>query len=413
MADIPLPQELLNLLSKPVLQLIRHRKDNGTMISRRFVFNFGCFLAILTILYLRPPITSLSPFAKQNSFQSNFSALPKAAHHESDASLFISGTTKPSGYNYSRVLVMGKLMEDDTSWIEQELPSLPTAIYVVDNGSAPLRIPKNKGHEAMVYLTYIIDHYDRLPDTSLFFHPHKITWHNNILLNLDTAFTIQSLSDARVAREGYFNARCHHDPGCPDWLHLDRPEAEWDLIKKTEERFFTSELWQQLHPGASFPASISQPCCAQFAVSRDRIRSRSQGEYIRYRNWLLDTELPDEISGRIMEYTWQYIFAGVSEFCPPIHACYCDGYGVCFGGAQQLQDWLDILKERELSDTEISVLMENGQQADSEPIKYLRQKSDELNQELSTRKEAAFRRGDDPRNRAVEAGREWADGDGF
>ena len=369
------------------------------MITRRHVPIFGALLVVLTTLYIY--------------HSSRPSASPQHILPSATEPVFAAGHAKPASYNCSRILVMGKLKDDDISWINQELPNLDTAIYIVDDDSGPLRIPQNKGHEAMVYLTYIIDHYDDLPDTNLFFHPHKITWHNNILLNLDTAFTIERLSDARVAREGYFNARCHHDPGCPDWLHLDRPEAEWDLIKKTEERFFTRDLWQELHPGAPFPVSISQPCCAQFAVSKDRIQAKPQAEYIRYREWLLNTELPDEISGRIMEYTWQYIFAGFAEFCPAMHACYCDGYGICFGGAQQLQGWLDILKNREMCNTEASELVEAGHQPESEAVKSLKQQIRELDEDLSARKEEAFQRGDDPKNRAIEVGREWKEGDGF
>ena len=36
-------------------------------------------------------------------------------------------------------------------------------LYVTDNPSAPLTVPKNKGREAMVYLTHIINHYSNLP----------------------------------------------------------------------------------------------------------------------------------------------------------------------------------------------------------------------------------------------------------
>jgi Protein of unknown function (DUF3431) len=381
------------------------------MVTLRCLLLLGPLLLFLFIFYFYHPPNPTSPSQHVQTPSDEPISADKPITNTGET-VFIAGLTKPAGSNYSRILVMGKLKKDDISWVEQELPDLQTAIYVVDDESAQ-QIPKNKGHEAMVYLTYIIDHYDELPDTSLFFHPHKITWHNNVLLNLDTAFTIQSLSDARVAREGYFNARCHHDPGCPDWLHIDRPEEEWDLVKKTEERYFTKDLWQQLHPEAPFPASISQPCCAQFAVSKDRIRTRPRSEYIRYREWLLNTELKDEISGRIMEYTWQYIFAGVSEFCPATHACYCDGYGVCFGGAQELQDWLDILKRREITDAEITVLVDAVERAESESIKSLREQSEKLSNELSIWKEEAFRRGDNPKNRALEVGRRWSEGDGF
>jgi hypothetical protein len=312
------------------------------------------------------------------------------------------------------MLVVGKLKHDDVSWIDTEFPGLNTSIYVVDDDdpNAPLRIPKNKGHEAMVYLTYIIDHYNELPDTVLFFHPHKGTWHNNVLNDLDTATTIRRLNDAHVARKGYFNTRCHHDPGCPDWLHIDRPKAEWDLVKKNEERFFTSQVWRELHPFAPLPTAISQPCCAQFAVSRERIRAHPRSEYVRYRNWLLWTDLEDQISGRIMEYTWQYIFTGQSELCPPEHECYCDGYGICHGGEAELHNWLQMLRQREILDEDVNLLT-NSNRGDSPETAAKRMRVDQLNSELNRLKDEAIERGKDPRSRAVECGRSWKDGDGF
>ena len=327
---------------------------------------------------------------------------------------FTPGIAKPASENYTRTLVMGRLRDDDVSWVDTSLPGLNTAIYVVndDDPNARLRIPKNKGHEAMVYLTYIIDHYDELPDTVLFFHPHQGTWHNNILNDLDTAVTIRRLNDAHVARKGYFNSRCHHDPGCPDWLHLDRPEAEWDLVKKNEERYFTSKVWRELHPFDPLPTSISQPCCAQFAVSRDRIRAQPRSEYVRYRDWLLWTKLEDDISGRIMEYSWQYIFTGQSEFCPPQHECYCDGYGICFGGEAELQHWLNILRSRELLEEEMELLSFSNR-GESVEAAEKKERVTELNKQLDRLKAEALERGKDPKSRAVECGRLWKEGDGF
>ena len=53
-----------------------------------------------------------------------------------------------------------------------------------------------------------------------------------------------------------------------------------------------------------------------------------------------------------MEYNWQYIFTGQSEWCPPQHQCYCDGYGICLGGTDEkkVQEWLDMLREWEMKD---------------------------------------------------------------
>jgi hypothetical protein len=258
----------------------------------------------------------------------------------------------------------------------------------------------------MVYLTYIIDHYDALPDTVLFFHAHQITWHNNFLLDLDAAKTIERLNDARVARMGYMNTRCHLDPGCPDWIHLDRPEEEYDEVHKAEEKYFTLSVWRELHPFTPIPKALSQPCCAQFAVSGERIRARPKAEYEHYRNWLLHTTLEDTFAGRIMEYTWQVIFTGEPEFCPKAHSCYCDGYGVCFGGAQGLQDWLDMLRRREILEEEIEKIEkakeESKDKEGTEEIVFLRKRVRELDEELDKRKKEAYERGEDPKNRAKE-----------
>ena len=97
------------------------------------------------------------------------------------------GKLKPAGSNYTKALVLPKLRSEDTSWVEETLGDmlssggLSHAIYVVDDASAPLHPPQNKGHEVMVYLTYIIDHYDALPDVSIFMHAHRWSWHNNEL----------------------------------------------------------------------------------------------------------------------------------------------------------------------------------------------------------------------------------------
>ncbi len=60
-------------------------------------------------------------------------------------------------------LVVASLESDDVSWIQRYLPDWYTYRYVADNPRAPLTVPKNKGHEAMIYLTHIINYYSNLP----------------------------------------------------------------------------------------------------------------------------------------------------------------------------------------------------------------------------------------------------------
>ncbi|KIV96151.1 hypothetical protein PV10_00054 [Exophiala mesophila] len=376
-------------------------------------------LIIITIVLIQQ--LNLNPFSKSPYYGQTTQLY--------DPNVFEPGVAKPAGSNYSRVLVMGHLQSEDVSWVARELPEFDTHIYVVDKPDPitsdhdPSRLPANKGHEAMVYLTYIIDHYTSLPDVVLFFHPHRIAWHNNILLDLDTVKTIKLISSPHVVRQGYFNSRCHLDPGCPDWLHVDRPRWRWDLHRKPEEPVLTSELFRELHgpnqhtdptwhPPVQLPAHISQPCCAQFAVSGDRIRARPRDFYIRYRDWILATPLDDKTSGRLLEYSWQYMFTGNFEFCPNMHHCYCDGYGLCFEGDAGLEHWLRVLRVREKVDEKRVKLHDRGQ-ADGEKYKALLAESNRLTDELDHLRELALIRGFDPRIRAQEVGRVWHEGDGF
>lgn len=57
--------------------------------------------------------------------------------------------------------------------------------------------------EVMVYLSYIIENYDKLADVNIFMHAHRLAWHNNELLDHDAVQVIARLSAERVQREGY------------------------------------------------------------------------------------------------------------------------------------------------------------------------------------------------------------------
>jgi Protein of unknown function (DUF3431) len=130
----------------------------------------------------------------------------------------------------------------------------------------------------------------------------------------------------------------------------------------------------------------------------------------------MNTSLKDEFSGRIMEYNWQYIFTGEPEFCPPQHQCYCDGYGVCFGGTDEtnLNEWLKTLRQRELLDAKLDRWREDGLLAPShEVVRATEEERTLVNNRIMYLKNEAYRRGEDPRARAEECGREWKEGDGF
>jgi hypothetical protein len=325
---------------------------------------------------------------------------PTENGYENGRPAFYPGAPKASGLNYSRIMVVPKMVDEDVDWISHDLPGLETAIYEVDNPYAEFRVPKNKGHEAMVYLTYIIDHYDNLPDTIIFVHAHRNAWHNNVLLDLAMPDTIKQLKDDRVARRGYMNLRCHLDPGCPSWIHLDRAEVDFDHDIKPEEQYFSSKMFEDMFPGHRPPPVLSQPCCAQFAVSGNRVKDNPRGLYVHLRRWLLETHLVDENSGRIFEYIWQYLFTRNAEHCPSMNACYCDGFGICFGNARKLDKWLKKLRAREIAEQELDTAAKEGKFGAT--FDELKRIASRLNQELNEEKDEAYRRGETEVNRAIE-----------
>lgn len=353
-------------------------------------------------------------------------------HHDaSPSSSYPPANLKPAGESYTRALIAGRLTSEETTWLDTYLPTEPQLtpyIYVVNDRTAPLHTPINKGHEAMVYLTYILEHYDSpsLPDVNIFMHPHQIAWHNPELLNHDSAETIKRLSSERVIRQGYMNLRCHWDPGCPERIH---PGTSYkDNLKREEVALATA--WAEMFPEDPIPSVIAAPCCAQFAVSRERIRSIPKASYERYRNWLLRTKETDWISGRVFEYLWHKIFTDQDKLCPDTRSCYCDGYGICFSTSETFETWFDnhhwwrkAVKELEQWEERAAVIDGVGSWEKIEHMKLdipipgrnweLKTEIDQRFQLLVKMRTEALENGTDPEIRARVAGRPWKGGDGY
>lgn len=340
---------------------------------------------------------------------------------------FVAGIPKPYGAQYTKRLVVPRTTEEDVGWIPQELPDWDTAIYVANDPSAPLHPPKNKGHEVMIYLSYVIDFYDDLADVSVFIHAHQNAWHNDFLFGGDTAETVRRLNLNRVIREGYVNLRCGLGPGCPDWMHPGAIEPD----EQKQEEVMLARAWGELFPDEQVPPVLAQPCCAQFALSKERIRTIPRSRFIFYRDWLLQTDLSDYIAGRIWEYLWQYVFAGMPVLCPDESGCLCDGYGFCFGGPDEFEAFKAARDERDESQREAedwSWMAEDIETAKSfgeldetldlkVPVPGGKSESEDAFAAKSRRVDAllenAIARGNDPRIRAEEVGRPWKEGDGF
>jgi hypothetical protein len=245
--------------------------------------------------------------------------------------------------NSSITLVVSSTSSENTRWIASNFPNLTTAVYIVDRNDhdSPFKTPMNKGNEAMVYLTYIIDTYESLPEVAIFSHAHLRSKHTDELLGNSIVESLRRLRLPRVKRDGYFNLRCSWKPGgCPQYLNLRDPSLS--AFEGSAEAQTLRTAWSELLPDLKeVPEWVSQPYGGQFATTRDTIRTIPLQSWIQWREWLIHTDLADYHSGRVWEYTWQYVLTGRATFCPDMYQCYCEGYGICFGSNEAFLDWTE------------------------------------------------------------------------
>jgi hypothetical protein len=287
---------------------------------------------------------------------------------------------------------LGKLAEENATWTEafQDDPLTTIAIYHVDEPEEPYEIPENKGHEVMVYLSYIIDFYDDLDDITIFLHAHKTAWHNNDILEQNAIEHIKYLKGSTVTKRGYVNLRCEWEPGCPPTIHPATGEDE--LAEFPEAHTFT-HTFKQLFPNHPLPKDIGATCCAQFAASRERIQAIPKAQYEYFRMWLIRTRYRK--TGRLWEYIWHYVFTGEEVICPTEVDCYCDLYGICTESKQELTALREAYWQFVKTKEDIEKL-EDGTELSPDPereAKYLKSILPDLEQDYVSRKDAALARG--------------------
>ncbi|KAI7546126.1 hypothetical protein KC331_g5809 [Hortaea werneckii] len=148
-----------------------------------------------------------------------------------------------------------------------------------------------------------------------------ISW----LSELNPNYTTYQYNILKPGDPGYISLRCDWYPSCPAELRPKGHDAVvWGnvgLHEDTEKA--VSQSWKQLFPNEDLPETIAAPCCAQFAVTRQAILRRSKADFERMRQWLIETLMMDELSGRVFEKLWAYIFTGEAVNCPPPQMCAC------------------------------------------------------------------------------------------
>ncbi|KAF4980756.1 hypothetical protein FZEAL_3311 [Fusarium zealandicum] len=247
-------------------------------------------------------------------------------------------------------MVVASMKHENVSWLHEYLPEWKKNIYVVDDNRAKLTVPTNKGREAMVFLTYIIDRYDSLPGNVIFHHAERFQWHNDNP-DYDALPLLQKFRIENLKKVGYTNLRCVWVLGCPAEIRPIQDETPAKEGEPVHARHVYKAAFQDLFPSLEVPEEVGITCCSQFAVRRETIRQRPRAEYVRFREWLIVSSLGDDLSGRVLEYSWHstffcgqlyyifgtqkltsrstVIFGKKSVHCPNAAECYCQNYGMC------------------------------------------------------------------------------------
>ncbi|EEH05874.1 conserved hypothetical protein [Histoplasma capsulatum G186AR] len=227
------------------------------------------------------------------------------------ATLFSSTSSIPPSWKQSiglvrsKEIVVASLKDDDTSWVAEHLSDWNANIYVVDDPRSELTVPMNKARESMVYLTIFLTRYYQ-----------------------DAVPIIQSLRLPHVYKVGYAPLRCTWIPGCPAELHPLNPTDTGPEDRQRSEVEYAA-AFEKMLPNTPVPPVVGAPCSSQFAVTRNQVMKRSKESYELIRRWVMETDLPDAVCGRVMEYMWHIIMQMPPVYCPPAAECYCMTFGLC------------------------------------------------------------------------------------
>ena len=148
---------------------------------------------------------------------------------------------------------------------------------------------------------YLIDNYDELPSNIFFLHATRHQWHNDDP-DYDGVAVLRRFQVPYLQERGYVNLRCDWSLGCPVAIE---PSSEEPLRNGSPNTgYYYKQAFSELFPELQVPQEVGVPCCSQFAVTREQVIKHPRSKYEHIKNWLLDTKLPDDISGRILEYSW-------------------------------------------------------------------------------------------------------------
>jgi hypothetical protein len=171
---------------------------------RGIIANVAFFwVALFVLIYLNHHQSTNKTFAWTTiRYKTTSATLPEAR----GICLGLEGSSTPA-------LVVARVAADDSKWLDALADLYHLCVYTADaptdTTSTHLQVPANRGHEAMAYLTFLIDNYAHIPVAgAVFVHGSRWAWHNDDP-DYDNAALLAALNvSAALAPLGYHNLRC-------------------------------------------------------------------------------------------------------------------------------------------------------------------------------------------------------------
>jgi Protein of unknown function (DUF3431) len=110
-------------------------------------------------------------------------------------------------------LVVARIQDEDAFWLDDLFETyhlcICTADAPLDESLDYLQVPANRGHEAMAYLTFMIDNYEHVPAAcAVFLHGSRFAWHKDGQ-DYDNRAILAALNvSSALAPLGYRNLCC-------------------------------------------------------------------------------------------------------------------------------------------------------------------------------------------------------------
>jgi len=178
-------------------------------------------------------------------------------------------------------------------------------VYDKENPANPYNVPLNKGSEASVYLKFIIDHYERLPEYTFFIHDSEYSWHHD-------GSIVDRYNEAIASNKQYVNVNNH---SC--MMHKDSiPKCQYEKLLEWYCEYIEKYIPIEFIPNNQDEFVDGHKGCAQFLVHRDLILNFPKSMYQDIYNWIIEEDVAiaeceynqNGISGNFLEWTWHIFF---------------------------------------------------------------------------------------------------------